>query len=349
MPPTDFAPRLLAWFEDHGRRDLPWQHPRTPYRTWLAEVMLQQTRVETVIPYFQRFVQALPELPDLAAASEERVLALWSGLGYYRRARQLHAAARLCMERHHGRLPEQHEALAALPGIGRSTAAAIRAQAFGQPDPILDGNVRRVLCRLHGIEGWPGRREVENRLWELAARLMPAQRCADYTQALMDFGATWCSRAMPRCKACPFASDCVAWTTGRVETLPTPRPARPLPQRRCLMLVLRDASGKILLQRRDRPGVWQGLWSLPEFASKAAMERFAQALGAASKARRLAPLQHAFSHYRLRIQPYLQAVPAAPARIGDNPALRWTAPAELPDTGLPAPVRRLLDQLEEAS
>ena len=344
---TEFAPRLLAWFDRHGRHDLPWQHPRSPYRVWLAEIMLQQTQVATVISYFNRFVAALPDLAALAQASEEQVLALWSGLGYYSRGRNLHAAARRCVALHGGELPSDAEALRALPGIGRSTAAAIRAQAFAEPDAILDGNVKRVLCRLFGIQGWPGERAVEQRLWKLAESLLPATRSADYTQAIMDFGATLCSRARPGCTRCPFAGDCLALANDQVAALPARRPPRQIPQRECVMLVLHDAEGRILLQRRDGPGVWQGLWSLPQFDGAAEATDFARGQSAATGPRPLPPIEHAFTHYRLRIHPQLLATSGAGLRIGDNPTMRWIHRAELLELGLPAPVRRLLAAIKE--
>ena len=274
-----FAPRLLAWFDVNGRHDLPWQHPRTPYRVWLSEVMLQQTQVATVIPYFHRFVEALPDLPALADAPLDRVLALWSGLGYYTRARNLHAAAQSCMQHHGGELPRDVEALAALPGIGRSTAAAIAAQAWNDRHAILDGNVKRALARFHGIEGWPGASAVEKKLWTFAQRhvedpALPGDRLADYTQAQMDFGATLCTRARPACVICPLQDDCVARIAGRQDELPTPRPAKVLPQREAVVLALRDAGGRILLQRRGPVGVWASLWSLPQFDDEAAADRW---------------------------------------------------------------------------
>ena len=225
--PAAFATPLLAWFDQHGRHDLPWQQPRTPYRVWLSEVMLQQTQVATVIGYFQRFVERFPTLPDLAAASTDEVMAHWAGLGYYARARNLHAAARRCVELHDGDLPRDFNALLALPGIGRSTAGAILAQAWGERFPILDGNVKRVLARWHGIDGWPGSPAVEKQLWALAGAHLdevPAGRMADYTQAQMDFGATGCTRAAPACLACPLDGGCRALREGRVDRLPTPRP-----------------------------------------------------------------------------------------------------------------------------
>jgi A/G-specific adenine glycosylase len=225
MSPADgFARALLAWYDDHGRKDLPWQRERTPYRVWLSEIMLQQTQVRTVIPYFERFVTALPTLRDLANADEDRVLALWSGLGYYSRARNLLRTARLCVEQHDGGLPRDIDGLAALPGIGRSTAAAILAQAHGERHAILDGNVRRVLARWHGVHGWPGANAVQRELWSLAEQHTPSGRVANYTQAIMDLGATLCTRARPRCADCPVAAGCVALRDSLVANLPQPRP-----------------------------------------------------------------------------------------------------------------------------
>jgi A/G-specific adenine glycosylase len=337
-----FAPRLLAWFDRHGRHDLPWQHPRTPYRTWLAEVMLQQTRVATAIPYFDRFVQALPELPALAAAPGDQVLALWSGLGYYARARNLQQAARICVERHHGELPRDLDALSALPGIGRSTAAAILAQAHGDRHAILDGNVKRLLCRLFAIDGWPGTARMEKALWPLAEALLPPERLADHTQAIMDFGATLCSRAAPACGICPFRSDCQAWLQGRVAELPTARPGKPLPRRECVMLLLQDERGSMLLSRRPPAGVWAGLWSLPQFDQQAQGIDHALRLGGTGEPRALPAFEHVFSHFRLRIRPLHWRVSGS-GRIADNDDTRWAAAADLAAIGLPAPVRRLLD------
>ncbi|MBN8480400.1 MAG: A/G-specific adenine glycosylase [Xanthomonadales bacterium] len=349
VPVDAFAGALLAWFDRHGRHDLPWQHPRDTYRVWLSEVMLQQTQVRTVIPYFERFVAALPDLAALAAAPLDAVLALWSGLGYYSRARNLHRCARLCIERHGGQLPRDIDALSALPGIGRSTAAAILAQVHGDRHAILDGNVRRVLARFHGVIGWPGSAAVQKRLWELADAHTPAARTADYTQAIMDLGATVCTRAKPRCEACPLVHGCVALRDGLVASLPTPKPARAIPERTTTMLVVHDDSGRVLLERRPPTGVWAGLWSLPECFDISVIEaelarRHARSIGAR---RHLPELRHAFSHYRLRISPVcLSATAVAPA-IGDGDTLRWATPTQLGGIGLPAPVRKLLESLAE--
>lgn len=346
---TGFAPRLLAWFDRHGRHDLPWQHPRTPYRVWLSEIMLQQTQVSVAIPYFRRFVDALPDLPSLARASQDDVLALWSGLGYYARARNLHAAARRCMDLHDGDLPRDLDALIALPGIGRSTAGAILSQAWGDAAPILDGNVKRVLCRLFGIDGWPGLPKVERQLWAIAETLLPDARLADYTQAQMDFGATLCTRSDPACAICPLQEECTALRAGRVGELPSPKPGKALPERIAHMLLIEDSEQRVLLQRRPQAGVWAALWSLPEHADLTAARAWfdAHADGDFDAAQAGEAIAHGFSHYRLRILPHRIAGVRPRHAVGDNDDLRWAARAELDGIGLPAPVRRLLQASKE--
>jgi A/G-specific adenine glycosylase len=342
-----FAGALLAWFDRHGRKDLPWQHPRTPYRAWLSEIMLQQTQVRTVVPYFERFVAALPDLASLAAASEDRVLALWSGLGYYSRARNLHRTAQLCADQHGGELPRDIEALAALPGIGRSTAAAILAQAHDERHAILDGNVKRVLARWHGVSGWPGSTTTQRILWTHAEQHTPSSRVADYTQAIMDLGATVCTRSRPRCTECPVAEHCAARRGNLTTVLPQPKPKRALPTRRTTMLVVRDACGRVLLERRPPAGVWARLWSLPEVddASDAAAVLLRRHGIDAPPPRALAPFVHVFSHYRLDVTPLL-VDEARATRVADADA-RWHDANDHDALGLPAPVRKLLSQLEE--
>ncbi len=345
----EVAARLLAWFDRHGRVDLPWQHPRTPYRVWLSEIMLQQTQVSVVTGYFNRFVGALPDLPALARASRDEVLALWSGLGYYARARNLHATAKLCVQRHGGDLPRDLDALIALPGIGRSTAGAILTQAWNDRAPILDGNVKRVLCRLFGIDGWPGTPAVEKKLWSIAATLLPEARLADWTQAQMDFGATLCTRANPACAICPLQDVCVARREGRIAELPAAKPGKPLPQRETRMLIVEDPEGRVLLWRRPPTGIWASLWSLPQHDNlEEAQAWFQRHLdGDFASARALPALDHGFTHFRLRIHPRLIAVNGPRAAIGDNADLRWTSRAELAAIGLPAPVRKLLQEQTE--
>jgi A/G-specific adenine glycosylase len=345
---ASLATRLLRWFDQHGRKDLPWQHPRDAYRVWLSEVMLQQTQVATVIGYFERFVATLPTLRDLAAADEDTVLALWSGLGYYRRARFLHRAAQICVDQHGGELPRDFETLNALPGIGRSTAGAILAQAHGLRFPILDGNVKRVLTRYHGIHGHPGESAVEKQLWQHAEVHTPATRVADYTQAIMDLGATVCVRSRPRCEACPLAADCSARRDDLTAILPSRKPTKSVPTRATMMLILRDHQGRVLLERRGPQGVWSGLWSLPEASDPDGAWRLAQQHARIDDAQPLTPFTHVFSHYRLNIEPLLFDRATAQRGIADNPQLRWCRADELGSLGLPAPVRTLLLQINDA-
>jgi A/G-specific adenine glycosylase len=339
-----YAERLLSWFDVSGRHDLPWQHPRTPYRVWLSEIMLQQTQVQVVIPYFERFIAALPDLRALAAAPQDDVMALWSGLGYYARARNLHAAAKRCIELHDGELPRDPEALIALPGIGRSTAGAILSQAWGDPHAILDGNVKRVLARVFGVAGWPGTPANEKALWAIAESLLPAERLADYTQAQMDFGATLCTRHDPACVLCPLQHDCVALRDGRVAELPTSKPGKTLPERTAVMLLIRDNEDRVLLQRRPPTGIWASLWSLPEAADHdAARDWFQQHLLADyDKGMALNEILHGFTHYRLRMHPLAWRDVALRGRIHDNENLRWVAREQFTALGIPAPIRSLL-------
>nr|WP_243720327.1 A/G-specific adenine glycosylase [Luteimonas aestuarii] len=343
--PPAYAERLLAWFDLHGRHDLPWQHPRTPYRVWLSEIMLQQTQVRVVAPYFERFVAALPSVRALGEARLDDVLALWSGLGYYARARNLHAAAQRCIELHGGELPRDFDALLALPGIGRSTAGAILSQAWGDRFPILDGNVKRVLARHHGIAGWPGTPAVEKQLWRIAGSLLPDARMADYTQAQMDFGATLCTRHDPACVRCPVQDDCVALREGRVGELPTPKPGKPLPERQCHVLLSTDTQGRVLLQRRPPTGIWAALWSLPEADSHADAQAWIDAHVDAhgTNARTLGAIAHGFTHYRLTMLPLHWRGVAPRNAVRDAADLRWVSRDELQSLGIPAPIRKLLE------
>ncbi|KMQ88051.1 dna glycosylase [Lasius niger] len=310
--------------------------------------MLQQTQVATVIPYFQRFTKALPSLSALAAASEDQVLSLWAGLGYYRRARFLHAAAQVCQEHYAGELPPDFAALLALPGIGRSTAGAILSQAYALPYPILDGNVKRVLCRYHGIHGQPALREVEKKLWTLATAHTPTSRNPDYSQAIMDLGAAVCSRSQPHCTDCPLQTDCIAYQQGLTTQLPSPRPSKRLPTRHTAMLLLRDGKGRVLLQRRGPQGVWPGLWSLPEAADGAAARCEANRHAETPEALALAGFEHVFSHYRLCIEPWLFDRAHPRPQIADQPDWRWCDMSEQAELGMPAPVRYLLTTLQES-
>jgi A/G-specific adenine glycosylase len=322
---------------------LPWQHTRDAYRIWLSEVMLQQTQVATVLPYFARFVAAFPTVEALASASLGRVLELWRGLGYYRRAHHLHAAARAVVARHAGRFPADAATLATLPGIGRSTAAAIAAFASGERAAILDGNVKRVLARHHGIDGWPGEARVQAMLWcEAEARLPRDADIGPYTQGMMDLGATICTRARPRCDACPVRDDCIARRDGRIRELPAPRSRRPLPQRVIAVLLL-ERGDRILLEQRPALGIWGGLWSLPEMPLEANVaDHVALRFGlAAEPAGELPAIEHAFTHFRLTLHPLRVPVTGGPVALC-APGAEWFAHDEALRRGLPAPIRRLL-------
>jgi A/G-specific adenine glycosylase len=342
-----FAARLLEWFDVHGRHDLPWQHPRTPYRVWVSEIMLQQTQVATVIGYFDRFVAAFPDLPALAAAPLDAVLAHWAGLGYYSRARNLHRAAQHCMREHGGELPRHIDELAGLPGIGRSTAAAIVAQAHGDRAAILDGNVRRVLSRHAGVDGYPGLPAVERQLWREAEARLPAgtlaARMPDYTQALMDLGASLCARARPLCARCPLGSDCVAQRDGRTAELPARRPARVVPEKHVAVLLARDADGRVLLERRAPAGIWGGLWSLPELSAISGEPVDAATLTADGTLTALPVVQHRFTHFLLHLHPFAAGPRFLAEPADERAAQAWVGAAALAAHGLPTPIRRMLD------
>lgn len=338
---NSFADRLLDWWQAHGRHDLPWQLERTPYRVWVSEIMLQQTQVVTVIDYFGRFMARFPNLEELASAELDEVLALWSGLGYYARARNLHACARICVERHGGCLPDDAVALEALPGIGRSTANAILAQAWNRRAPILDGNVKRVLARHAGIEGWPGRSEVLKTLWQTADARTPDERAADYTQAIMDLGAGICTPRRPACLLCPVAADCRARSEDRVAELPGRKPARTRPHHETTMLILRDPSDRVLLQRRPPSGIWGGLWCLPELGESESPE----ALERGRCAPEIAPIVHQFSHFSLTINFINKPQHHVLLKANDREE-RWFKLSEALTAGLPRPIRTVLEQLE---
>ncbi len=341
----DFATRLIAWQKQHGRHHLPWQGTRDPYRVWLSEIMLQQTQVATVIPYYQRFVARFPDIAALAAATQDEVLTLWSGLGYYSRGRNLHRAAQQVTASCGGEFPRGFTEIQTLPGIGRSTAAAVSVFAFGQRRAILDGNVKRVLARCFGIAGYPGEKPVEKRLWELAEELLPTVAIESYTQGMMDLGATLCTRSKPRCGECPLGAQCVALREGRSAELPTRKARAPLPEKECAMLVLlRD--GEVLLEKRPPSGIWGGLWSLPEIAvgddpAQAALARFGVE---ADTFRAMPSLRHTFTHFRLHIHPLQAEVRRCRPEAREESAL-WLALADALGAALPTPVRNLLTQL----
>jgi A/G-specific adenine glycosylase len=352
-----FASRVIAWQRVHGRRDLPWQRgdsTNKAYRVWLSEIMLQQTQVATVIPYFERFIAAFPDVRALAHASIDNVLAVWSGLGYYRRAHHLHQAAQRIVAEHRGEFPRDAATLATLPGIGRSTAAAIAAFSQGEHVAILDGNVKRVLARHRAIDGFPGAPKVAAKLWTIADALLPsAQRrawgsssdIAEYTQGMMDLGATICTRANPKCDDCPVKRDCRARRENRVDELPAPRPRKTLPHRDVRVLLF-ECRGEILLEKRPPLGIWGGLWSLPEIALDDDARVFARRRFDAEATVRvdLAPIQHGFTHFALTLHPQRVDVASWPSRA-EMPSHVWLTRDDALNAALPSPIRKLLRSL----
>jgi len=340
----DFARRLVAWQARHGRHDLPWQRERTPYRVWLSEIMLQQTQVTTVIPYFERFTARFASVADLATAEIDDVLHLWSGLGYYSRARNLHATAQRIVVEHHGVFPDTQDALATLPGIGRSTAAAIIALAHDRPAAILDGNVKRVLARYHAEAGWPGESAVLKRLWGHAEQHLPARRVRDYTQALMDLGATVCTRTRPSCERCPLQRDCRAAAAGNPGDYPGRRPRRSVPHRATCFLIIENTYGQVLLERRPPSGVWGGLWCFPEAAHEADIAARMEELGLIRyrQVARLPAFTHTFTHFRLAITPLLLRAEEAAKTLRDGHDTHWYSADDSTRIGVSAPVARLL-------
>jgi len=341
---SEFAPRLIAWQKGHGRHDLPWQQTRDAYPIWLSEIMLQQTQVATVIPYYARFLEEFPTLADLAAAPVERVLELWAGLGYYARARNLHACAVRVVAEHGGQFPRGPERIAELPGIGRSTAAAIAAFAYGVRGAILDGNVKRVLTRCFGVAGFPGSPKVEKGLWQLAESLLPhgPGEIEIYTQGIMDLGASLCARSKPACVLCPMQEICVARIEGRQEELPEGKPGKAIPERQVTAVIFHDGA-RVLLQRRPPSGIWGGLLALPELAEGATPATLAASLGVALEGETaLAPIRHTFTHFRLQLTPLLCKV-APPAPHGGEPGWEWTPWTEMGTAALPTPLRKLLN------
>ena len=345
---TGFAPKIIAWQRRHGRHDLPWQGTRDPYRIWVSEIMLQQTQVGAVVGYFQRFMARFPDVASLALASEDEVLRLWSGLGYYARARNLHKAAREIAELHRGEFPRTSASIRELPGIGRSTAAAIAAFAFGERAAILDGNVKRVLARRFGVEGFPGAAKVESVLWDLAEKLLPGAESRDaieaYTQGLMDLGATVCTRSTPGCPECPIAKGCVARKAGRTAEIPAPRPRKDYPTRTATWLVLRHR-GEVLLERRPSSGLWGGLWVFPEFAGDGVPGYCKSELGCVISGQSgMASFAHGFTHFRLEISPLLCEVSKRTPKA-EAPGRVWLRIGDALSAAVPVPVRKVLGSM----
>ena len=347
MKGGEFSTRIIAWQKRHGRRDLPWQNTRDPYRIWLSEIMLQQTQVATVIPYFARFLEKFPTLRDLARASEDEVLALWSGLGYYSRGRNLLRAAQIVAEKFSGEFPKGMNDILALPGVGQSTAAAISAFAFGERQAILDGNVKRVFARQFGVAGFPGEKKIETKLWSVANEALPKKNIESYTQGLMDLGATVCLRTRPLCLACPVEESCIAKREGRIKELPTPRPRKAVPEKSSTMLIIAHA-GEVLLEKRPPTGVWAGMWCFPELINGASPRDVCRdRYGLETKP--LKPwgvLQHGFTHFKLSITPQPITVQKKLARAAE-PGVMWLSIKDALVAAIPKPVRELLIKLDQ--
>ncbi len=350
-----FATNLLDWYEQYGRKDLPWQQARNAYRVWVSEIMLQQTQVKTVIPYYEKFMQRFPSVLDLANAHEDDVLHHWSGLGYYARARNLHKSAKQVRDEHKGVFPLVFDDVLALPGIGRSTAGAILAQAEGQRHAILDGNVKRVLSRFHAVHGWTGQAKVQDQLWLFAEQHTPHKQLADYTQAIMDLGATLCTRSKPSCDVCPLHVECEAYATDQVGLLPTPKPKKTLPVKSVRMLLLRNAEKQILLEKRPPTGIWGGLWSLPEMPLEDEVEDWCEnhyqlRVGGLSEH---PVMRHTFSHYHLDITPCVVEVNNPEQSVMEAERRVWYKATQNDRNvagqalGLATPVSHLLNRLNE--
>lgn len=344
MPPAQFQQKLFAWFDVHGRKDLPWQQEISPYKVWVSEIMLQQTQVASVIAYFNRFMARFPSVQALAEAELDEVLQHWSGLGYYARARNLHKTAQL-IAANGGQFPQTIEEMSALPGIGRSTAGAILSIACGQSLPILDGNVKRVLTRFHTIHGWPGDGKVAAKLWQISQRYTPQQRTGDYTQAMMDLGATLCTRSKPQCEICPVAAGCQARQLGLVKLLPESKPRKELPVKQLYFLILRDKDRQLQLERRPPTGIWGGLWSLPEFADLQELEAWCIRRDYRLGAIQALPIQrHTFSHYHLDYTPLLAKLENPINNVMEPGQTVWYKAGDIDTLGLPTPIKRLLQQ-----
>lgn len=345
MNPDAFAPAVVAWYQKHGRKDLPWQHDVNPYRVWVSEIMLQQTQVTTVLDYFARFMQALPDVQALAAAPLDEVLHLWTGLGYYTRARNLHKTAQYICTNYHGEFPRSAEILATLPGIGPSTAGAIASLSMGLRAPILDGNVKRVLARYSALKSYPGSSQASKQLWQLAERLTPQQDVAQYTQAMMDLGATLCTRKQPACSRCPVQKGCLAYQTEQQHLLPIARPRKVMPEKRISMPLLIESSGSVLLYQRPATGLWGGLWSLPELDNIAQLDSLLQQHQLTLEQQQLLTgLRHTFSHFHLEIEPWLVHVKRSTASVIAENNWLWYNPYNPLRLGLAAPIKELIER-----
>ena len=344
MQAQQFSRQVLDWYDKYGRKTLPWQIDKTPYKVWLSEVMLQQTQVATVIPYFTRFMARFPTVTDLANATLDEVLHLWTGLGYYARARNLHKAAKMVADKFNGQFPETFDDVAALPGVGRSTAGAILSLSLGQHFPILDGNVKRVLARCYAVEGWPGKKDVEKKLWSLSEAVTPAKGVERFNQAMMDLGAIVCTRSRPKCELCPLQSGCVAYATQSWAAYPGKKPKQILPEKVGYFLLMQQDK-TVRLTQRPPVGLWGGLYCFPQFDSEASLrEWLAKRHIKADTLTQLNAFRHTFSHFHLDIVPMWLSVSSLPSCVEEESAL-WYNLAQPPSVGLAAPVERLLQQL----
>ena len=338
-----FSQRLLSWYDHAGRKNLPWQQNKTPYRVWVSEIMLQQTQVSTVIPYYERFMERFPDVVSLANAPQDEVLHLWTGLGYYARARNLHKAAQVIRDQYAGAFPQTFEQVADLPGIGRSTAGAILSLSLKQHYAILDGNVKRVLTRWLALEGWPGQKQIENELWDWANKLTPEERVEHYNQAIMDLGASLCSRSKPQCTLCPMHQDCGAYLQGTPTAYPTPKPnKKQQPVKQTIMLIMHYQQS-VWLQQRPAQGIWGGLFSFPEFSSIGEAQDWLQTLGVGELTiQPLTEFRHTFSHYHLDITPLLVQLTQPANSIMEQGNELWYNLKQPSSVGLSAVTLKLL-------
>ncbi|WP_428242522.1 A/G-specific adenine glycosylase [Gynuella sp.] len=347
MTPERFGEQLLTWWDEHGRKDLPWQLNKSPYRVWVSEIMLQQTQVKTVIPFYQRFMARFPTVQALAEAPEDEVMHHWTGLGYYARARNLHKAAKIVSADYRGEFPNTVEALQTLPGIGRSTAGAIAAFTMGQSSAIMDGNVKRVLCRFLGIREWPGASHMQARLWELAERYTPKQRTGDYNQAMMDLGATLCTRSKPSCLLCPFNDSCIARLEDLTKSIPASKPKTDKPVKSTVMLMLQQQDGRVYLEKRPANGIWGGLYSFKEFEDLDAAQTWLDLKGYRYQLEPWTCFRHTFSHYHLDIQPVLVRLENEATEVSETESVWLQVILDDIEIGLAAPVKKLLAQIEK--
>ena len=344
---STFASRVLAWFDEHGRKHLPWQQDITAYKVWVSEIMLQQTQVSTVIPYFERFMQSFPTVSHLAHAEQDDVLHHWTGLGYYARARNLHKAAKQIVEKHGGIFPTRFDDVVALPGIGRSTAGAVLSLACHQKHAILDGNVKRVLARYYAIDGWPGKKNVENALWEVAEKNTPERRCHHYTQVMMDLGAMVCTRSKPKCDSCPLQSDCIAYAQGKQSQYPGKKPKKAIPERQTL-LVVPVFNTQVFLEQRPQSGLWGGLYGFIEAqdinsAEQALFKRGMQNVTLTAHT----AFRHTFSHFHLDITPVVAVLNSPPQKqVQEAQEGHWFDFFQPIEVGLAAPTKKIIQQLE---